>query len=104
MYFADVIAPRGANISPVRRWRRPRDFFDLANVQVLKGPQGTLFGRNTTGGAVLITPRKPDSEREGRLEVSAGNFDMQRAEGVVNIPVSSAFRAAWSTIRSAMAI
>jgi iron complex outermembrane receptor protein len=93
VYFADVIAPRGANISQSGDGAGPGDFFDLANVQVLKGPQGTLFGRNTTGGAVLITPRKPDSEREGHLEVSAGNFDMQRVEGVVNIPVSSAFRA-----------
>ncbi len=34
-------------------------FYDLENVQVLNGPQGTLFGRNTTGGAVLFTPQKP---------------------------------------------
>ena len=37
----------------------PGSFWDLQNVQVLKGPQGTLFGRNTTGGAILVVPQKP---------------------------------------------
>ena len=43
----------------------PGDFFDLQNVQVLKGPQGTLQGRNTTGGAVLFVPQKPTSQARG---------------------------------------
>src|SRR3546814_9314392 len=45
-----------------------KQFFDLENVQVLKGPQGTLFGRNTTGGAVLFVPRKPANAFSGRSE------------------------------------
>src|SRR3546814_13897419 len=40
-------------------------FYDLEGVQVLKGPQGTLFGRNTTGGAILFSPRQPDNEFGG---------------------------------------
>ena len=57
VYFADVVAPRGAsnNIS-VGDGAGPGTFWDLQNVQVLKGPQGTLYGRNTTGGAILIVP------------------------------------------------
>ncbi|MFT3968302.1 MAG: Plug domain-containing protein, partial [Sphingobium sp.] len=58
VYFADVVAPRGAsNGVPTGDGAGPGSFFDLANVQVLKGPQGTLFGRNTTGGAVLLVPQ-----------------------------------------------
>src|SRR6266702_6885852 len=63
VYFADVVAPRGAsNGIPIGDGAGPGSFFDLQNVQVLNGPQGTLFGRNTTGGAVLLVPQKPTSE------------------------------------------
>src|SRR3546814_2028333 len=46
-------------------------FYDLEGVQVLKGPQGTLFGRNTTGGAILFSPRQPDNEFGGFITRSA---------------------------------
>lgn len=92
VYFAEVIAPRGANTTQSGDGAGPGDFFDLENVQVLYGPQGTLFGRNTTGGAVLLTPKKPTDEFEGYLEGSAGNFDMRRLQGVVNIPVGDRVR------------
>jgi outer membrane receptor protein involved in Fe transport len=42
---------------------------------VLKGPQGTLFGRNTTGGAVLLVPQKPTGDLDGYVEASYGNYD-----------------------------
>ncbi len=67
-------------------------FYDLESIQVLKGPQGTLFGRNTTGGAVLLTPKKPTEELEGYIEVSAGNYDMWRGQAVLNVPVTENFR------------
>src|SRR5690606_29443342 len=67
-------------------------FFDLQNVQVLKGPQGTLFGRNTTGGAILLVPTKPTDRLEGYIEGSLGNYDMHRLQGVLNVPVSDTFR------------
>jgi iron complex outermembrane receptor protein len=91
-YFAEAVAPRGANAQTSGDGAGPGAFFDLENVQVLKGPQGTLFGRNTTGGAVLITPRQPTDELEGYLEGSAGNYDMYRTQGVVNIPASDRVR------------
>lgn len=92
VYFAEVIAPRGANTQQSGDGAGPGDFFDLENVQVLKGPQGTLFGRNTTGGAVLLTPKKPTDAFEGYVEGSVGNYDMRRLQGVVNVPVSDTLR------------
>ncbi|MDB5540584.1 MAG: TonB-dependent receptor [Devosia sp.] len=77
-YFADV--PLNFNGSNV-------PIFDLASIQVLKGPQGTLFGRNTIGGAIIFTPTAPSSEWGGYLTGSAGNFDYRDVEGAINIPV-----------------
>lgn len=93
VYFADVVAPRGGTGNVVSGdGAGPGAFFDLQNVQVIKGPQGTLFGRNTTGGAVLLVPQKPTSRFEGYLEGSTGNRDMFRVQGVVNIPIAEAVR------------
>jgi iron complex outermembrane receptor protein len=93
VYFGDVVAPRGASIGfPAGDGAGPGAFFDLQNVQVLKGPQGTLFGRNTTGGAVLLVPQKPTGKFEGYVEGSIGNYDMRRLQAVVNVPVSDTFR------------
>ena len=93
IYFADVVAPRGAaNNVPIGDGAGPGDFFDLQNVQVLKGPQGTLFGRNTTGGAVLLVPQKPTGEFEGYAEGSAGNYNLQRIQAVLNAPLSDTAR------------
>jgi len=87
VYFADVVAPRGGGSITAGDGAGPGAFFDLENVQVLKGPQGTLFGRNTTGGDVLIVPRKPTDEWEGYFESSAGNFNMLRFTGAANAPL-----------------
>lgn len=65
----------------------PGMMVDLENIQVLSGPQGTLFGRNTTGGAVLFVPRKPTNELEGHVEGRIGNYDLRGVEGVLNVPV-----------------
>jgi len=93
VYFADVVAPRGGNGgSPAGDGAGAGSFFDLQNVQVLKGPQGTLFGRNTTGGAVLLVPNKPTDQVEGYLEGSAGDYDMRRLQGVANLPLSDRVR------------
>src|SRR5260370_2276422 len=93
VYFGDVVAPRGAsNGIPAGDGAGPGSFFDLQNVQVLKGPQGTLFGRNTTGGAVLLVPQKPTSELGGYVEGSVGDFDLRRGQGVLNIPINDHLR------------
>lgn len=62
-------------------------FYDLDSIQVLKGPQGTLFGRNTTGGAVLYTSAKPTNETSALMRGRIGNLDMREIEGMVNVPI-----------------
>jgi len=92
-YFAEVVTPRGAsNGLPTGDGVLPGSFFDLQNVQVLKGPQGTLFGRNTTGGAVLLVPQKPTDRLEGYVEGSIGNYDMKRVQAVINVPLADTFK------------
>ncbi len=80
MYFAEVVLTpvQGANLA----------LYDLANVQVLKGPQGTLFGRNSTGGALLFTPQQPGEEFGGYVETRLGNYDLIHVEGAVDMPAS----------------
>ena len=92
VYFADVVAPRGQSSQTSGDGAGPGELFDLENVQVLKGPQGTLFGRNTTGGAVLLVPKRPTDALEGYLEGSSGNFGMQRIQAVLNTPVNDSFK------------
>ncbi len=58
--------------------------FDISRVEVLKGPQGTLFGRNTTGGALNIISNKPTDEFEASAKLSLGNFGAERFEGMVS--------------------
>jgi iron complex outermembrane receptor protein len=67
----------------------PGLFIDPENVQVLSGPQGTLFGRNTTGGAVLLQAKKPTNNFEGYIEGSLGNLNLRSVEGAINVPVVS---------------
>ena len=92
VYFADVVGPRGSSTTTAGNGVTVGNLFDLQNVQVLKGPQGTLFGRNTTGGAVLLVPNRPTGKLEGYIEGSAGNYDMWRVQGVVNVPFSETFK------------
>jgi iron complex outermembrane receptor protein len=72
---------------------------DVSSVQTLKGPQGTLFGRNTSGGAILITTNDPDLNTfSGRITGQLGRFGYKRGEAVVNVPIISdklALRAAF---------
>lgn len=63
--------------------------FDLESIQVLKGPQGTLFGRNATGGAVLYASAKPSHDFEGYLRGAYGNYDNVELEGALNLPLTS---------------
>ena len=68
-----------------------QEMFDLQSVEVVKGPQGTLFGRNTTGGAVLVTPAKPTEEFGG--SATAGMTDFNNGTGwyttdIVNLPIN----------------
>jgi iron complex outermembrane recepter protein len=63
------------------------DFVDVERIEVLRGPQGTLYGKNTTAGAVSITTRRPGFEPEGRAELSVGNLGFVQAKGSVSGPI-----------------
>ena len=79
-------------------------FWDLERMEVLRGPQGTLYGRNTTGGSINFITRRPTEEFGGNIDASYGEFNHYQLRGVVNLPISdnaaSRFGAACS-IRSA---
>ncbi|OYU33596.1 TonB-dependent receptor [Novosphingobium sp. PASSN1] len=79
-YFAEV--PNSANIDG-----RVGTYYDLANVQVLAGPQGTLFGKNATGGNILFEPVKPGNALSGYIKAEYGNYNNRRAEGAINLPI-----------------
>jgi iron complex outermembrane receptor protein len=79
-YFNDVPAGGGSATA----------FFDLSSIQVLKGPQGTLFGRNATGGAVLYSTAPPTHDFEGYAKAGYGNFNNFQLEGAINLPIGEA--------------
>ncbi|WP_404478811.1 TonB-dependent receptor [Novosphingobium sp. BL-52-GroH] len=79
VYFAEVGTSRAGGGNAV--------LHDLASVQILRGPQGTLFGRNTTGGAVLITPAAPTGDFAGYVQGQAGNLGLIDLEGMLNLPI-----------------
>ena len=63
------------------------DMFDVESVEVLRGPQGTLFGRNTIGGVINVTRTKPTGEWGVKLQATFGDQDMTDVKGVVNMPL-----------------
>ena len=67
------------------------EFFDLERIEVLRGPQGTLYGRNTTGGAVNIITRKANDTLGGDVSIQLGNFETVRVGRAFNIPVPEGF-------------
>jgi iron complex outermembrane receptor protein len=62
--------------------------YDLERVEVLRGPQGTLYGRNATGGAINFITAKPTDQLEARGAVGFGNYNLRTVEGMVNVPLS----------------
>ncbi|MGE0408021.1 MAG: TonB-dependent receptor, partial [Amphiplicatus sp.] len=84
--FIIVRAQSGARASPyfAEVANFPAAYYDLKNIQVLKGPQGTLFGATLTGGAVLYEPRKPEeNEFNGYVDVSLGNFNYRGIDAAI---------------------
>jgi iron complex outermembrane receptor protein len=77
-YFAEVPLPTQSSAPPQ---------YDLASIQVLKGPQGTLFGRNTLGGAILVYPNNATYDFNGYTQATFGNYDWFELEGAVNLPI-----------------
>ena len=84
VYLADVVQSpsQGSNLG----------FYDLENIQVLKGPQGTLFGRNTIGGAILLTPRKPGDVLAGDIMVGAGSYGLFETQAGIDLPLADTFQ------------
>lgn len=64
------------------------DFLDVAQIEVLRGPQGTLYGKNTTAGAINIKTNQPTFNFEGKAEVSVGDYNFKQAKAVISGPLS----------------
>jgi iron complex outermembrane receptor protein len=80
VYVDNVYVPRQLGLKGA--------LYDIERVEVIKGPQGTLFGRNTTGGAINITTKRPDYDGfHGFIEGEYGRFDRTVVGGAINIPV-----------------
>jgi iron complex outermembrane recepter protein len=75
-------------------------FFDVSHVEVLKGPQGTLYGRNATGGAINVITNKPVDHYESALSLQGGNFGDVESSGMLNLPLSDTLsaRGAFQTV------
>ena len=76
------------NVYIARQNGNNMSFFDIDRIEVMRGPQGTLFGRNTTGGAVSIHMKKPAEEMGGWVEGSIGDYDRKMLRGSIDLPVS----------------
>lgn len=72
------------------------NLFDVERLEVLRGPQGTLFGKNTSGGAVNIVMRKPGEELGGYVEGAIGRFDRTMVRGSIDVPISDNIRTKFS--------
>jgi iron complex outermembrane receptor protein len=66
-------------------------FFDLERVEVLRGPQGTLYGKSSTGGAINVITAKPKDEFDAAASVDIGNFNAHRSEAMINLPITDNF-------------
>lgn len=85
VYLGDIAVARVQGVNG--------SIFDVAAAEVLRGPQGTLFGRNATGGAVTIRPNTPTHELAGRMAFTAGNHGTTNMEGMLNVPISDTLSA-----------
>lgn len=79
MYIDGVYMPRTSG--PIM------NVLDVARVEVLRGPQGTLFGRNSTGGAIRVFTEQPGPEEAGSVKLTAGNFDRADISAMYNVPL-----------------
>ncbi|MFT4615109.1 MAG: iron complex outermembrane receptor protein, partial [Bacteroidia bacterium] len=64
------------------------EYYDAERVEVLRGPQGTLYGRNTTAGVINFITRKPEEEFGGNVQLELGNYDHRKLKGAINLPIT----------------
>jgi outer membrane receptor protein involved in Fe transport len=95
---ADASVGRAFNDIPINP---AGEVYDLARIEVLRGPQGTLFGRNTTGGVVNVISAKPTGILGGDLTLQLANYDSVRTKGALNLPITDAVsqRFAFNTVK-----
>ncbi len=72
---------------------------DVESIEILRGPQGTLFGKNTVAGAINITTKKPTDEFHGNVELGVGNYGASKLKAAVNVPFSDTVRGKLSVIK-----
>ena len=74
-----------------------QEYFDVERVEVLRGPQGTLYGRNATGGVINVISARPRlGEFEGDIKLEGGNYNAKRARGMINVPVGDTIAIRWA--------
>jgi iron complex outermembrane receptor protein len=73
-----------------------QEFVDLDRVEVLRGPQGTMFGRDSMGGAIRVWTKRPASEFGGNVTVTAGSLDRLDAKGSIDLPFGDKVRSKWT--------
>ena len=100
-YGDAVMAFNYGGVTLLRQTSATSAFYDLERVEVLKGPQGTLYGRNATVGAINVIPNRPTDEFAGGLSLTFGNYDTINTTGYLNIPLSEkvSSRVAFQTTR-----
>ncbi|MFA3792309.1 TonB-dependent receptor [Aliiglaciecola sp. SL4] len=76
-----------------------QELLDLERVEVLRGPQGTLFGKNTVAGAINLISKKPSDELEGKFSASIGNLGAREIQGQINLPISDTSAAKFSVTK-----
>ncbi|GAC14550.1 TonB-dependent receptor [Aliiglaciecola lipolytica] len=76
-----------------------QELLDLQRVEVLRGPQGTLFGKNTVAGAINLISKKPSDDLEGKLSASIGNMGARELQGQINLPISDDSAAKFSVTK-----
>lgn len=82
-----------------KNWMFARPVFDIARIEALKGPQGTLFGRNTTGGTINYYTQEPTPQFEMSVRAGGDNFERYTLEGVINGPLTDALSGRVSVYR-----
>lgn len=80
----------GVTLSSVKPFNQ--DLFDIQQIEVLKGPQSALYGRNAAAGAIVITTKRPGNELEGKVVAARGNFDTTRATASVGGPLTDTIK------------